>query len=134
MSATGLSREGADIIHPQNIHGAVKLVAGNARSLAVVLDSPAVAVKLSAYMADCVILVINRFVEASQIASASHAHSQKHQVLPQGGLNPDAERDWDQEDLRCGLFEKTQVAASRPGPLSFFLCPRMSSVMRDSRE
>ena len=111
----GLSGEGAEILHPQNIHGAIKLVAGNARSLAVVLDSPAVAVRLSAYMADCMILVVNKFVEASQIASASQAASQEPQVLPEESMDLDAERDWDQEDLRCGLFEKTKVAASRPG-------------------
>ena len=104
-----------DIIQPQNIHGAIKLVAGNMRSLAVVLDSPAVAVKLSACMADCIILVINKFIEASQIAPPSIAMNETSQVLSEESLDLAAGKNWDQEDLRCGLFEKTQVAASRPG-------------------
>ena len=107
-----------DILQPQNIHGAIKLVSGNARSLAVVLDSPAVAVKLSAHTGDCILQVINSCVDASQKAASLGNHGQNSGAVHEADLELDAEKDRDQEDLRCGLFEKTQVAASRPG-LSF---------------
>ena len=112
---TGLPVGGADILQPQNIHGAIKVVAGNARSLAVVLNSPAVAVKLSAYTADCIIALIQKFTEASQLATVKKYGSPPADVTGKESLKVNAEREWDQEDLRCGLFEKTELAASRPG-------------------
>lgn len=112
---TGLPVGGADILQPQNIHGAIKVVAGSARSLAVVLNSPAVAVKLSAYMADCIMALIQKFVAASQLATFKKYDGPTADVSVKESLKVNAERESDQEDLRCGLFERTEVAASRPG-------------------
>lgn len=109
LISTGNLKAGADIFQPQDVHGAIKLAAGNAQSVSVVLDSPAVAIQLSPASAEVL-------YGLAMIFSKLQSPSEQPPINRTGQASKlDSFQEKGQEDLRCGLFERTQVAASRPG-------------------
>ena len=111
FGVAGLLNGGEVVLQRQNIHGAIKLVAGNVQSTSIVLEAPVIVIQLSSLTTASMRVLLDSYIAASP---KFPAHRQEHQGGP---LHSRDRPETGQEDLRCGLFERTQVAASRPGLL-----------------
>ena len=120
LGATGLRKDGVELLQPQNYHGAIKQISGSQASTSIVLDSPAVIINLSQPAVVCLVTLAKEFMQSTEKGPAGeHQPASGKQgsgsTPAASGKGIERQRVFEFDDLRCGLFERTQVAASRPG-------------------
>lgn len=110
----GLGAAGDTLLHPLDAHVTLKALSSGPPALALVFETPVVGVHLSPARLRALLQITKAFVPREGDPTASgEARS------AEGGGKGSAEVVVPSEDLRCGLFERTQTAASRPGELFF---------------
>ena len=120
ICTAGLPAAGDALLHPLDAHVTLRIVNGAPSAVSMVLEAPVVSVSFSPLG----LRAILRIVEQIDAWKRAHPAMESKAPVEMGGAKVGGEEESGiGEDMRCGLFERTQVAASRPGEWLSFPMP-----------